>query len=155
MYGIDVIALMSYDQVQFTTQDALSLTYWTIVGAYIVPAEKNDTHTLIDAAVFDIESRKMLFRAPGTSLVKGRAAPIDLQGKLKRDSVRGFEKAGEDLIANLDVALADLQQRVKDRPDDYEISSRPGYSGDAGALMAALTAGAALAARLGSTRKRA
>ncbi len=31
MYGIDVIALVSYDQVQFTDEGVLS-TYWTIVG---------------------------------------------------------------------------------------------------------------------------
>ena len=36
MYGIDVIALVSYDQVQFTDPDFLSLTYWTLVGAYII-----------------------------------------------------------------------------------------------------------------------
>lgn len=40
MYGIDVIALVSYDQVQFTDEDALSLSYWTIIGAYIVSGEK-------------------------------------------------------------------------------------------------------------------
>ncbi|MBL4762690.1 MAG: rhombotarget lipoprotein, partial [Gammaproteobacteria bacterium] len=34
MYGIDVIALVSYDQVQFTDEGFLSLSYWTIVGAY-------------------------------------------------------------------------------------------------------------------------
>ncbi len=35
MYGIDVIALLSYDQVQHTDEGILSLSYWTIVGAYI------------------------------------------------------------------------------------------------------------------------
>ena len=112
-----MIALLSYDQVQFTRDDALSITYWTLVGAYVVPGEKNDTHTLIDAAVFDIPSRKLLFRAPGTSMVKGRAAPINLEAKLARDSARGFDAAGEDMIANLDVALADFQVRVKERPE--------------------------------------
>lgn len=41
---MDVVALVSRDQVQFTDQGLLSLTHWTLVGAYIVPGERNDTH---------------------------------------------------------------------------------------------------------------
>jgi rhombotail lipoprotein len=52
MYNIDVITLLSYDQVQFTDEGLLSLTYWTVVGAYVVPGEKNETRTLLDAAVY-------------------------------------------------------------------------------------------------------
>ena len=43
MFGIDVIVLLSYDQVQFRDEGLLSLTYWTVVGAYTIPGEKNDT----------------------------------------------------------------------------------------------------------------
>src|ERR1700733_13798026 len=46
MYGVDVMALLSYDQVQFTGEGVLSLSYWTIVGVYVVPGEKNDTKTM-------------------------------------------------------------------------------------------------------------
>jgi rhombotail lipoprotein len=38
IYGVDVVALLSYDQVQFTDEGLLSLTYWTIVGAYAMTA---------------------------------------------------------------------------------------------------------------------
>src|SRR5438046_10605907 len=48
-YGVDVIVLISYDQTQFSDQGALSLANLTIVGAYVVPAEKNETETMIDA----------------------------------------------------------------------------------------------------------
>ena len=78
MYGVDVMTLLSYDQVQFTGEGMLSLTYWTIVGIYVVPGEKNDTKTMMDAAVYDIASRKLLFRAPGFGSVKGSATPINL-----------------------------------------------------------------------------
>ena len=72
MYGIDVIALISYDQTQFTDEGFTSLAYWTLIGAYVVRGEKNDTHTMVDASVYDIKSRKMLFRAPGISHIKVR-----------------------------------------------------------------------------------
>ena len=48
MYGIEVIALISYDQTRFTNRGATSITYWTIIGAYIVPGEKNETFTMVD-----------------------------------------------------------------------------------------------------------
>ena len=40
MYGIDVIALLSFDQVQHTDKGLLSLSYWTLVGAYVIKRGK-------------------------------------------------------------------------------------------------------------------
>ena len=51
MFNVDVITLVSYDQSAFTDEGLASLAYWTLVGAYIVPAEKNTTHTMLDAVV--------------------------------------------------------------------------------------------------------
>jgi rhombotail lipoprotein len=39
MYGVDVMALISYDQVQHTDEDWLSLSYWSIVGMYVIEGE--------------------------------------------------------------------------------------------------------------------
>ena len=90
MYGIDVITLVSYDQVQHTDEGMLSLSYWTIVGAYTVKGEKNDTSTMVDAVLYDIPSRKLLFRAPGTSRVKGSSTLVNLSEQLRTDSLNGF-----------------------------------------------------------------
>ena len=37
---------------QFTDEGLASFAYWTIIGAYIIPGEKNDTHTMLDAVVY-------------------------------------------------------------------------------------------------------
>jgi rhombotail lipoprotein len=121
VHGVDVIALLSYDQVQFTDEGMLSLTYWTVVGAYVVAGEKNDTHTMLDAVIYDIKSRKMLFRAPGTSHVKGSATPADLSEKLRADSDKGFTEAAKSMIINLDVQLARFKERVKESPTEYKV----------------------------------
>lgn len=121
MYGVDVIALVSYDQVQFTDQGLLSLTYWTIVGAYVVPGEKNDTHTMLDTVVVDIDSQKMLFRAPGVDHVKGSATPINLTEQLRIDSEASFGRAATQMIDNLDQQLAAFKDKVKARPDEYKV----------------------------------
>ena len=110
MYGIDAVALLSYDQVQHTDEGMLTLTYWTVVGAYTIQGEKNSTNTMLDAAVFHIKSRTMLFRAPGISFVKGSATPVNLSASLREDSLRGYELAAEDLVANLTTQIGLFSQ---------------------------------------------
>lgn len=131
MYGIDVIALVSYDQVQFTDEGMLSLSYWTIVGAYVVSGEKNDTSTLMDTVVYDISSKKMLFRAPGTSQVVGRSTRINASEELRADSIEGFERAAEAMAVNLESQLITFKDRIKDNPSQVKVSHRQGYSGGA------------------------
>ncbi len=132
MYGIDVIALVSYDQVQFTDEGFLSLTYWTIVGAYIVSGEKNDTSTMLDTVVYDIKSKKMLFRAPGTSVVKGSATPVNLSEELRADSVEGFNLAADEMTENLKTQLDSFKEKIKRDPEQVKIVHSEGYSGGFG-----------------------
>ena len=129
MYGIDVIALVSYDQVQHTDEGMLSLSYWTIVGAYIVKGEKNDTSTMVDAVLYDISSRKMLFRAPGTSHIKGSSTLVNLSEQLRSDSLNGFRLAADDLVTKLQVELDRFKKKVKEMPESYAIEHKPGYTG--------------------------
>lgn len=129
MFGIDVIALLSYDQTQFTDEGLASITYWTLIGAYIIPGEKNDTHTMMDAAVYDIKSRKMLFRAPGISHIKSKATPINVTERLRMDGLDSLKEASQDLVRSLDEQLALFKEKVKDTPQDYQIVPKPGYSG--------------------------
>ena len=129
MYGIDVIALLSYDQTQFTDEGLASITYWTLVGAYIIPGEKNDTHTMVDASVYDIQSRKMLFRAPGINHIKSHATPVNLSEQLRTDSINSFKEASKELVANLEIQLELFKEKVKELPEEYKIVHKPGYTG--------------------------
>ena len=129
MYGIDVIALLSVDQVQYTDEGFLSLSYWTIVGAYTIKGEKNDTSTMIDAVVYDIPSRKMLFRAPGTSHIKGSSTLVNLSEQLRADSLSGFHEAADQLVANLHNELNRFKEKIKEQPESYVIAHKPGYTG--------------------------
>jgi len=139
MYGISTIVLLSYDQTQFTDEGAVSLAYWTIVGAYVVRGEKNDTQTMLDAVVYDISSRKMLFRAPGTSLVKGSATPINLGEQQRADSEAGLGIAAKEMIGNLDLQLAAFQDKVKERPAEYRVMASSEYRGKGGGDFDALS----------------
>ncbi|TQV75993.1 rhombotarget lipoprotein [Exilibacterium tricleocarpae] len=131
MYDVDVVALLAYDQTQFTDEGLASIAYWTIVGAYVIPGEKNDTHTMIDATVYDIASRKLLFRAPGVHHIDSLATPVNLSEQLRNDSLKGFQKASENLTENLEFELASFRQKVKQAPADYQVVRRSGYAGGA------------------------
>jgi rhombotail lipoprotein len=129
MFGIDVIALLAYDQAQFTDEGLKSFTYLTVVGAWVVPGERNDTKTMMDAVVYDIASRKLLFRAPGISQIKASSTPVNLNEELRDDSEHGFEQAATNMVVNLQVELAGFKERVKSSPEEYKITTKPGYSG--------------------------
>jgi rhombotail lipoprotein len=131
MFGVDVIALVSYDQLQFTDNGFLSLSYWTLVGAYIVRGEKNDSNTMMDAAVYDIRSRKLLFRAPGISQIKGSATPVNLSEQLRQNSEAGFNKAAQMMAANLKEELEKFKEKVKNSPEEFKVVPTRGYAGGA------------------------
>ena len=129
MYSLDILALISYDQSQFTDEGVLSLAYWTIVGLYVVSGEKNDTHTMLDTVVYDIPTRTLLFRAPGLSRVEGRATLANVERRLDEDRLTGFLKAAEEMTGNLKLELAAFQERVKAEPERYAVSYAEGYTG--------------------------
>jgi rhombotail lipoprotein len=129
MFGVDVIALLSYDQSQFVDEGFSTISYWTIIGAYAVRGEKNDTHTMLDAAVYHIPSRKMMFRAPGISHIKSKATPVNLSEQARLDIIAGFKEASKDLIVNLDEQLEIFREKIKESPEEFKVIHKPGYTG--------------------------
>lgn len=129
MLQIDLVVLVSYDQMQFADDNFLSLSYWTIVGAYLFKGNKNDTQTLIEAAVYDIPSRSFLFRAPGANQLKSSSTGIKTQERQRADSVESLSQATDDLIANLDAELSAFRLRVKEGKANVRVEHREGYSG--------------------------
>lgn len=127
LFGIDIIMLLSYDQAQFQDTGALSITYWTLIGAYFVQGEKNDTHTLMDAALFHIPSRRMLFRASGTHHYKNRATPINQSEQARKDSLTGFHQASIDLTKNLAIKLYHFRQAIRSQSGKFRLKLKPGY----------------------------
>lgn len=138
MLGVDVIALLGYDQTQNSRDTEASIAYWTIVGAYIVPAQRNSTNTLMEAVVYDIPSRSLLFRAPGTSSMINNATLFRSAHELGKDSAAGIEQAAAQMTTNLAQELEAFKVRVREEPATVKIEHKPGYTGG-GALHATFT----------------
>jgi len=110
--GVDVAVLISYDQFQFSETGRSSWAYWTLIGAYVVKGEKNETRTMMDAVVYDIPSRALLFNASGSNSIRGKSTPVDAAKVLRQRSEESFRLATDDLIANLDTALGAFEQQA-------------------------------------------
>src|SRR5437763_368932 len=101
LMNVDVIALASVDQLQVSNPRRASFLYVSVIGAYVLPLDRNETRTMIDAAVFHVPSRALLLHAPGISRVTGSSTAMDVQAKLDERSLKGFEFAMQDLAKNL------------------------------------------------------
>lgn len=111
--GLDLMALVSYDQLQVTESSRASWTYLTVVGPLLIEGEKNDTRTVMDAVVYDIPSHALLFRAAGDSTVNERSSPLNEARTRRRMGEQGFRHATTDLIASLNTALAAFEEQAK------------------------------------------
>lgn len=129
LYGVDVVALVSVDQIQYTDPKWYSFAYLSIIGAYVLPGDANDTRTLIDAAVFDVPTRTFLLRAPGQSLVKGSSTLVDRERRLREASSKGLELAMQELAKNLVAEVDTFKAEVAagDRKD-VDVIDRQGQS---------------------------
>jgi rhombotail lipoprotein len=146
MFKVDVIALVSYDQIRFNDTNRLAVLYWTVVGAYLIKGDQYDVQTMVDAAVFDVRSRKLLFRAPGTSQVKGSATLAGYGREVRGAQSDGYLQAVEQMIPQLQTQLASFKERAKADPG-IQVVQRDGRQGAGGIGWAAalLLVGAAWA----------
>jgi len=127
IHDVDIIALVSYDQLTRSQQNNASLLYWTIVGMYVIPGNENTIQTFVDTAVFDVRSRKLLMRAPGVSKLTKRSTAIGVDSVMTQKSYQGFELAFDDMIKNLDVELALFKDKVK-QGSSVNITNQQAYA---------------------------
>ncbi len=128
IYGLDTIALVSYDQVAHTEDTKASILYWTIVGAYFIKGSRNDVQTFVDTSVFDVKTHKLLFRAPGVDERKATSTLINTLEESRQQRAESFDKAMENMTVNLNNELNMFIERVKEE-QVATVVHRPGYSG--------------------------
>lgn len=134
MYGLDVMALVSYDQLSTTSEKKSSFLYWTIVGAYLVEGTRNEVQTLVDTAVFDIPSRTLLFRAAGTDRMTKDTTMVESPQQMRTAQAASFGRAMDDMSVNLQRELVVFKERVKEQKAPVRVARREGAEGGAGAV---------------------
>jgi rhombotail lipoprotein len=132
LYDLDVMALVSYDQVSIADDRTGSLLYWTVVGAYVVKGSQNDVSTFVDTAVFDLKTRRLLLRAPGTNQLTATATLVRSADSMRAAREESFELAMADMTRNLADELGRFETRIK--TDRSVLIAREGDASGAGAL---------------------
>ncbi|MCL1036168.1 rhombotarget lipoprotein [Shewanella submarina] len=143
LYDVEVMALVSYDQLSQSSENNAAFLYWTIVGMYLIAGNENQVQTFVDTAVFDVASQKMMFRAPGLSKVEASSSAIRLDETIAAQSNEGFQLAVADMIVNLDQELDQFKTRVKEEKI-AKVEHKEGYSGGAVSALFLLFACVAL-----------
>ena len=129
LHRLDVMALVSHDQLVAREDKELSLFYWTIVGAYVVPGTKNRVNTFVDTTVFDLHSGALLFRAPGVDHDDERSTAVESGGVGRKLSRQSFTRAVDNMTTALDHELDGFVAQVKSGKSNVAVAFRPGYGG--------------------------
>ena len=131
LYGVDVMALVSYDQVAVSEDNPASFLYWTIVGSYLIKATSNEVQTFVDTAVFDVATARLLFRAPGLNQTSDRSTFIESGEVVRKAKDSSFSAAMSAMTANLAIELDQFQVRVQEDPQVARTEWKEGSGGGA------------------------
>jgi len=153
LYGLDVMVLVSYDQVANIEDTKASLLYWTIVGAYLIKGSKNDVQTFVDAAIFDVKSHKLLFRAPGIDRIESTSTLINIPEEARKAREHSFDNAMAGMTRNLDDELEVFRERIK-KDRSVTVTQRAGSTGGGGAFSGAMLGLIAILALIIAGRRR-
>lgn len=126
LHGLDIIALVSWDQIVQSRETTRSMLYWTLVGAYVVEASRNEVVTFVDTAVMHVPSRSLLFRAPGQDQRGDRSTAISAGRVQEKLAINSFDSAMDDMILALDQAMVDFNRRVRSEGQVRLVDRRSG-----------------------------
>jgi rhombotail lipoprotein len=113
LYGVDLMALVSYDQVMHMDENNWSLGYVTIVGAYVLKGSRHDVSTLVDLAVVDPATHSLVLRAGGTDTRHGNTTLIASDRAVREAAVEGYSGATDQMIDHFDAALTKFESDVR------------------------------------------
>ena len=124
LYGVDVMALVSYDQVVHTDDNNWSLGYLTIVGAYVLKGSHHDVATLVDLAVIDPVTQSLILRAGGTDSRNRNTTLVDQEREARESSAASFANATTQMIDNFDMALTKFEADVRAGKANIRVAKR-------------------------------
>lgn len=137
LYDLDLVALVSYDQVSRQESNELSLAYLTIVGAYLLPGTSQGVTTMVDLAVVDPVSRSLVLRAAGMDTRQGISTDVSANRMLRSRSAGSLQAAAGQMIERFDAELVRFERSVREGTSRVQIAN-PGGGGATGIVALAM-----------------
>ena len=134
LYSVDVLALVSYDQVQHADENGWLLGYLTIVGAFVIKGDRYDMSTLVDLAVVDATSRSLILRAGGVDTRHGTVPLMDYSRETREAAAAGFSAAANQMIDHFDSALSSFEEEVRAGRANVHVVHHGAAGGGGGAM---------------------
>ncbi|HWL64011.1 MAG TPA: rhombotarget lipoprotein [Steroidobacteraceae bacterium] len=154
LYNMDLLALVSYDQVSHQDDNPLSLTYLSIVGGVIFPGTNQDVTTVLDMAVIHPSSRSLVLRAAGMDNREGVTTALNAEPRLRERRTSGFHAASDQMIERFDAELTRFEQQVRSGTARVKVQGGGGsFDWPALALLTLLAGGAWMSRRQEPARR--
>jgi len=134
LQNLDVVALVSYDQLAKRSENNRSLAYLTIVGAFLMRGSESQTSTLLDLAVVEPKTRSLILRAAGTDYTSGSSTAVRQGATMEQQSGRGLTAATVQLNSNLERELTAFSERVRTGNAPVRVVKRESGSGGGAAF---------------------
>jgi rhombotail lipoprotein len=131
LYSVDVMALVSYDQVTHADENDWSLGYFTIVGMYVLKGSRYDVSTLVDLAVIEPTTRSLVLRAGGIDTRHGNTTLVAQSRESREAAAAGFSAASDQMIEHFDGALGDFAAQVRAGHANVRVVHKDGSGGGA------------------------
>ena len=110
-FDVDVIVLLGANQFQKHERNPVAAFLdITVVGAFIIPGNTVDTSTVLEAAVYHVPSRALIFRTDGADQTKSRSTNYGSGQSAHNDAVSSIEGAAKKLVVSIAEALVNFEK---------------------------------------------
>jgi rhombotail lipoprotein len=128
-FDVDVIVLLGASQFQKHERNSLAAFLdLTVIGAFVIPGNTVDTATVLEAAVYHVPSRALVFRTDGADQKRSRSTQFGANQSAHNDAVSSIEDASKKLVVSIADALVNFEKF--DAATASEIKPVPGAGGN-------------------------
>ncbi|QOX78243.1 rhombotarget lipoprotein [Trichlorobacter lovleyi] len=110
-FGVDVIVILGANQFQKHERNSLAaLLDVTIIGQYLIPGNTVDTATVLEAAVYHVPSRALIFRTDGANKKRSRSTRYGSSQTAQNDAADSILDASKKLVVSIGEALVGFEK---------------------------------------------
>jgi rhombotail lipoprotein len=110
-FDVDVIVLLGASQFQKHERNSLAAFLdLTVIGAFVIPGNTVDTATVLEAAVYHVPSRALVFRTDGADQKRSRSTQFGANQSAQNDAVSSIYDASKKLVVSIADALVNFEK---------------------------------------------